>query len=122
CPNRYTQLMGDDRGQRGFSETRRAPQKNVIERFAALPGRFDRHVQVLANALLSDVLIERPRPESRFILSLVVTAAGADQATLTHAFINPLSTSRSTASKPAPLDRCNTASIARSAIGRWYPR
>ena len=92
------------------------------EGFAALRCRPDRDMEVLADALLPDVFVERPRPESRLVLSLVVTPAGVDQARLIHPFINPLSTSRSATSKPAPFDRVNTASIARSAIGRWYPR
>jgi hypothetical protein len=118
CTDRHTQLVSHDRGESGFAETRRTPEKHVVERFAALLGCFDRHVQVFANARLPDVLIERPRPESRFILSLVVAPAGADQADLVHPFISPLSTARSSTSKPAPFDRCNTASTARSAIGR----
>ena len=85
------ELVGDDGGERGLAESRRPVQQHVIERLAALRGGRDRDVEVFAYALLADVLVERPRPEPRLVLRiLVVAAARADEASLTHPFISPL--------------------------------
>ena len=64
--------LRDHVGERGLAESRRAVEQHVIERLAALPGRRDRHVQVLADALLADVLVERARPEPRLVLGVLV--------------------------------------------------
>ena len=49
-------------------------QQHVIERLAALLGGGDRDVQVLADAILADVLVELARPQPRFVLRVVVDA------------------------------------------------
>ena len=65
----------------------------MVERLAALPGRRDRDVQVLANAILADVLVERSRPEPGLVLDVLGHAGGGDDA-IGHSFM-PLIRSRS---------------------------
>ena len=76
--NRRAQLVGDHVGERGLAETRRAVQQHVIERFAALTRRRDRHLQVLANAILPDVVVNRARPQAGFVLRVFLDARGRD--------------------------------------------
>jgi hypothetical protein len=57
--------------QRGLAEARRTEQENVIERVAALPGRFDEDRQLLANLRLADVIGQASGPQralDRFFL------------------------------------------------------
>jgi hypothetical protein len=52
------ELVGDDLSERGFSESRRAIEKNVIERFAAIAGGFEGDGDIFLDALLTDVFGE----------------------------------------------------------------
>ena len=72
--------LPDDVGERGLAQARRAVEQDVVERLAALPGRRDRHDEVLADALLPDVLVERARPEPRLELRVIVHARRCDRA------------------------------------------
>ena len=74
-PDRHAELVGDDVGERRLAEPRRAVEQHVIERFAALLRRGNRDVQVLADAVLADVLVERPRPQTGFVLDVLVRRA-----------------------------------------------
>ena len=78
-PDRHAQLVGDHVGQRRLAETGRAVEQHVIERLAALPRRGDRHVQVLAHAILADVVVEPPRPQPGLVLRVVVDARRSDE-------------------------------------------
>ena len=46
----------------------------MIERLAALARRGDRHLEVFADAILADVVVERPRPQAGFVLGVVIDA------------------------------------------------
>ncbi len=70
----HAELVGDDVGQRRLAEAGRAVEQHVIERLAALLRRGDRDVQVLADALLADVLVEGARPQPRLVLRVLVAA------------------------------------------------
>ena len=59
------ELVGDDIGQRRLAQPGRAVEQHVIERFAALLRRRNRHLQVLAHAVLPDVVVEHARAQSR---------------------------------------------------------
>ena len=72
--DRHAQLVGDDVGERRLAEAGRAVEQHVVERLAALARRRDRHVQVLADAVLADVVVERPRPQPGLVLRVVVDA------------------------------------------------
>ena len=74
--HRHAQLVADDIGERRLAESGRAVEQHVIERLAALARRGDRHVEVLAHALLADVVVERARPQARLVLRVVVDARG----------------------------------------------
>ena len=63
--HRHAKLVADHIGQRRLAEPGRTVEQHVIERLAALPRRGNRHVQVLAHAFLADVVVERPRPQTR---------------------------------------------------------
>ena len=62
-PDRHAELVRDDVRQRRLAEPGRPVEQHVVERLAALPRRRDRHLQVLADAILADVLVERPRAQ-----------------------------------------------------------
>ena len=72
--DRHAELVGDDVGERRLAEPGRAVEQHVIERLAALPRRGDRDLQVLADAVLADVLVERARPQAGFVLRVLVDA------------------------------------------------
>ena len=67
-------LVANHVRERRFSQTRRAVQEDVIERLAALLRGGNRHLQVLADPVLSDVLVEPARPQARFVLRVFVHA------------------------------------------------
>ncbi len=71
---RHAELVGDDVGERRLAQARRAVEQHVIERLAALARRRNRDRQVLAHAILADVVVEPPRPEPRFVLRVVFDA------------------------------------------------
>ena len=77
--HRHAHLVADDVGERGLAEAGRAIEQHVIERLAAAARRGNRHLQVVADAILADVFVERARPQSRLVLRVVVGAAGGDQ-------------------------------------------
>jgi hypothetical protein len=83
-PHRHAQLVGDHVRERGLAQTRRAVQQHVIERLPPLPRCGDRDVQVLAETVLPDVLVERPRPQSALELDFVGHPARGDEAVLSH--------------------------------------
>ena len=64
--------------ERRLAEARRAVQQHVIERLAALLRRGDRHLQVLADAVLADVLVEHARTQPGFVLRVLVDARRGD--------------------------------------------
>jgi hypothetical protein len=70
--------------ERGLAQARRAVEQHVIERLAALPRRGDRDVQVLAQSILPDVLVERPRPQSGLVLDVFGDAAPGHEAFVGH--------------------------------------
>src|SRR5579859_329661 len=57
------QFAGDDLGQRGLAQTRRAEQQHVVQRLAARLGALDEHPQVPLGLLLPDELGEGLRAQ-----------------------------------------------------------
>ena len=78
--HRHAKLVADDVRKRGLAKSGRAVQKDVIERFLPATRRFDRHLQVVAHAILPDVLGQGSRAQPRFILRVVVDGSGGDKA------------------------------------------
>src|SRR5439155_7885037 len=70
---RHAHLAREDVRERRLAEAGRAAEKDVIERLATAPRRFDEDLQVLFVLLLADVLVERRGPEES-IESFVVGA------------------------------------------------
>ena len=66
--------LRDDVGQRRLAEAGRAVQQHVVERLAALRAAAIGDLQVLAHAILADVVVERARAQARFVLRVVVDA------------------------------------------------
>jgi hypothetical protein len=52
-------LIRDNMCERSLAETRRTEYQDVIERFAASPGRFDEYSHLLLNGGLADVFCQR---------------------------------------------------------------
>ena len=59
----HAELVRDDVRQRRLAEARRAEQQHVVERFLALPRRFDEDRQLAADLLLPDVFVEEARAQ-----------------------------------------------------------
>ena len=113
-------LVADHVGERRLAEAGRAVQQHVIERLAPLPCGRDRHVEVLADAILPDVLVEAPRAQPRLVLRVVVDARRGDEAVV-HYFASSLNACLNARSKPASDDEPSVliaASTAFSASGR----
>jgi hypothetical protein len=51
----------------------------VIERFTAAACGGNRHLQVVAQMILSDVLVEGTRTQSRLVLRVLVRTTGSNQ-------------------------------------------
>ena len=64
--DRHLQLVRDDVRERGLAQAGRAVEQHVIERLATLTRGGDRDVQVLADAILPDVVVQRARPQAGF--------------------------------------------------------
>ena len=84
-PDLHAHLVGDHVGQRRLAEPGRTVQQHVIERFLALLRRRDRHLQVLADAVLADVLVQDARAEPGFVLRVLVDARRGDDSGIRHA-------------------------------------
>ena len=52
------QLVGDNRGQRGLAQTRRARENHVVERLATALRRLDQHAKALLDMLLTAVVVQ----------------------------------------------------------------
>jgi hypothetical protein len=64
-------LVGDDAGQRGLAQAGWAVEEDVIDALAALARGLHRHPQAGDGLLLTDVLLERARPERPLELRLL---------------------------------------------------
>src|SRR4029453_3119587 len=76
--------VGDYRGPGGLSESRRTVEQRVIERLAALQRRCDRDLQILADAILADVVVQPPRGKAGFVLGVFVHARRGHQSWVGH--------------------------------------
>ena len=79
------QFVGDHVGERRLAEARRAVEQHVIERLAALGRGGNRHLQVLAHAVLADVIVQAPGPKAGLVLRVVVHARRRDESRFAHA-------------------------------------
>ena len=79
-PHGHAELVSDHVRQRRLAEPRRAVQQHVIERLAPLARGRDRHLQIGADPLLADVVVQRPRTQSGLVLDVFVDLRGGDDA------------------------------------------
>ncbi len=70
--NRHAEFLSDDVGERGFAEAGRSVEQHVIERLAALACGGYRYLQVGADTLLADVVVQRAGPEPRLVLDVFI--------------------------------------------------
>ena len=75
-------------------------QQNVVERLAALLRGGNRDLQVLADPVLADVLVEQTRAEPRFVLRVFVDPHPGHEAVVRH-LANSRSACFNMCSKPA---------------------
>ena len=76
------ELAGDDLGERGLAEPRRAEEQDMVERIAAALGGLDEHAQILARRLLADEFVERLRAQRR--VEILGPAIAGNDAFLLH--------------------------------------
>ena len=74
-----THLVGDDARQARLAETGRAGEQHVVDGLAALLGRGQHDLEVLAQARLADELVEMPRPQRGLFGDLGFVGFGAEQ-------------------------------------------
>ena len=79
-----SQLGGNHVRQRRFAQSRGPVQQHVIERFGAVAGRSNRHLKVVPNPVLTNVVVERARPEPGLVLGIFVDAGCGDRPGLRH--------------------------------------
>ena len=72
-------LVGDDAGQARLAEPGRAGEQHVVDGLAALFGRGQHDLEVLAQAGLTDELPEVARPQRGLFRDLGVIGFGAQQ-------------------------------------------
>ena len=57
----------------------------MVEGFAALARRCNRHLQIGADAFLADVVVQRAGPQPRFILDVFIDPGGCHNPRVGHA-------------------------------------
>jgi hypothetical protein len=72
----HAELVRDDVRERRLAEPGRPAEEHVVQHVAARARGLDLDAQVLAHLLLSDVLVERARPERRLDDHLVFERLG----------------------------------------------
>src|SRR5262249_57950039 len=60
-----THLPGDNVSERGLAQSRWSMEQNMIQDIVASPRRGNRDFKIFLYLLLTDVLIEAPRPQIR---------------------------------------------------------
>src|SRR5205085_718262 len=74
----YPQLVGDDAGQRGLAQSRRAIEQHVVQRLAARARRFNGHAEIFFDLRLPDEFLQQARPQLQFKRSIVFHRHGGD--------------------------------------------
>jgi len=69
-------LAGDDVGQGGLAQSRRAMEQHVVESFLAVAGGLDEDGEILPRLALADVLAQKTRPQAGLVAILAVGELG----------------------------------------------
>ncbi|MNE08586.1 hypothetical protein D3C80_1012390 [compost metagenome] len=78
--DRHAHFLGDDVGQGGLAEARRAEDQRVVQRFRPTSGRLDEQLHLFAHAGLADVLGQLQRADGAILLLLAFARRSRDQA------------------------------------------
>ena len=78
--DRGAELVGNHIGECCLAEAGRTIQKHVVERLATAGRSGNRDLQVGADPVLPDVVIQPARAQPRLVLDIVVGARGGDEA------------------------------------------
>src|SRR5271156_2585007 len=73
-------FVGENLGQGGFAQARRAVEQDVVEGFAAGAGRFDGDLQIFFDAILADVVGESGGADTGFDARVVIEGLAGDDA------------------------------------------
>jgi hypothetical protein len=77
--DRHAHFLGDDVGQGGLAQARRAEDQRVVEGLAAPARRLDEQLHLLAHGRLADVLGQAQRADGAVLDFFAVAAGGGDQ-------------------------------------------
>jgi len=77
-------FVGEDVGQRGFTQTRRAEDQHVVQRFGAFARGADENFHLLAHHRLTDVVRQMARTDLSVERDFFGALAGRDQAGVRH--------------------------------------
>ena len=83
-PELNAHLVGDHIRQRRLSKAGRTMEQHMIQRFLALLRGRDGDLQVLADTVLADVVVQDAGAEPRFILRILVDARRGDYSGIRH--------------------------------------
>ena len=83
-PHRHAHLVRDHIGQRRLPKAGRTVQQDVIQGLLTLLRRCDRDRQVLADPVLTDVIVQKARTEPGFILRVLVHPRRRDNSGIRH--------------------------------------
>ena len=81
----HPHLGGDDAGERGLAQPRRACEEQVVDRLAATPGGLEDDREVLLEFALADEFVEGTWAEARLDVDLAVVLGCGIEKLLTHA-------------------------------------
>ena len=114
----HAHLARHDLCERRLAESGRAVEQHVVERLAPRPGGGNEYLEVLANLLLADEVVERLRTQRQFGGVFLGTLGGDQPFRLAHR-ANSCRLDRITASSAAPSpSRCVTRATAPNASMR----
>ena len=65
-PKLRAHFIGDHRSQCSLAEAWRTIEQNMVERFTALSSSLDGNIEIIFNALLSDILAKHARAKRQF--------------------------------------------------------
>ena len=81
-----TEFVGDDIGEGGFTETRRAVEEHMVEGFAAVLGGADEDLEVFHHLLLTGETVESRGSQSALYIFLLRGNGTAVEVVITHCY------------------------------------
>ena len=111
CVNVHIQFLGDDGGERGLAQARRAVEQHVVHRLAAHAGGFDGDREILFELALPGEIGEAARAQSRFELQRLRPARSPE--------ISSRSGMCYQLTVPVPKPRRNSGSNSRARLRPW---